>query len=496
MYNTGKKRLILQKQFLGFAWGSGKDKKYFKFLVLPFGLSTAPYVFTKVTRQLVKFWRFQGYKIVTVLDDGILSSFSECETTIVGHIVKHDLLKAGLVPKAEKSLWKPVQEIEWLGFIIDTRHMKLSIPQRKICKLKQGIGELLSSTAPVPVKSLASVVGQTVAMKMVVGTLCQLMTKFLSIQTPQASSWKAPVVLSYLSRDQLQFWAAHIDRLSKCTLCYASIPTRVVYSDASNSGCGGYCVEVGQAISHGQWSALEASRSSTWRELKAVFLVMKSFVSILESHKVKLLTDNQNVESIVSKGSMKADLQALALDIFRLCNEYNIRVDMQWIPRLDNERADYLSKIVDADDWGIQDYVFQHVSAKWGPFDVDRFASYYNTKVVRFNSRFWNPGSDGVDALSVSWGDDNNWIVPPICMTARVLKHMRECHATGTLVIPVWYPANFWPILCPNRVFIPQIKDWMYLPTWKEAYVPSRQFGGLFGVHDLKFNMMALHVEF
>jgi len=31
---------------------------------------------------------------------------------------------------------------------------------------------------------------------------------------------------------------------------------------------------------------------------------------------------------------------------------------------------------------------------------IDRFASYYNTQLPRFNSRFWNPSSEGVDAFT------------------------------------------------------------------------------------------------
>ena len=37
--------------------------KLFVFTVLPFGLSTAPFVFTKVVRPLVKYWRFSSIKI-------------------------------------------------------------------------------------------------------------------------------------------------------------------------------------------------------------------------------------------------------------------------------------------------------------------------------------------------------------------------------------------------------------------------------------------------
>ena len=45
------------QQFLGFAWVFDSKPRYFVFTVLPFGLSTGPYIFTKVIRPLVKHWR-------------------------------------------------------------------------------------------------------------------------------------------------------------------------------------------------------------------------------------------------------------------------------------------------------------------------------------------------------------------------------------------------------------------------------------------------------
>ena len=51
---------------------------------------------------------------------------------------------------------------------------------------------------------------------------------------------------------------------------------RVVYLDASEMGYGGYVVEHGPCVAHGQWSAEEARCSSKWCELSAVHLVLLS----------------------------------------------------------------------------------------------------------------------------------------------------------------------------------------------------------------------------
>ena len=55
--------------FLGCSWIVNGTLKFFKFIVLPFGLSTGPYVFSKI-QALVKHWRGKGLRIFTFLDDG------------------------------------------------------------------------------------------------------------------------------------------------------------------------------------------------------------------------------------------------------------------------------------------------------------------------------------------------------------------------------------------------------------------------------------------
>ena len=101
-------------------------------------------------------------------------------------------------------------------------------------------------------------------------------------------------------------------------------------------------------------------------------------------------TDNKGVATIVKSGSNKFHLHKLAMGIFSLSKEHDIAIDMEWIPRSDNEVADYLSKIVDFDDWGVKDSYFHSLNSIWGPFTVDCFANSVNAKVPRFYSLFFS----------------------------------------------------------------------------------------------------------
>ena len=56
--------------YLGFSWGENVNRKFYIFWVLPFGLASACYIFTKLHRPLVKCWRSLGLHIIYI-DDGI-----------------------------------------------------------------------------------------------------------------------------------------------------------------------------------------------------------------------------------------------------------------------------------------------------------------------------------------------------------------------------------------------------------------------------------------
>ena len=103
--------------------------------------------------------------------------------------------------------------------------------------------------------------------------------------------------------------------------------------------------------------------------------------------------DNQNVLSVLSGGSRVKELQSLALEMFALCVTNCILLEMKWIPRDLNAKADCLSKIIDFDDYALNDDMFRMLDVRWGPQSVDRFACSYNTRLARLNSRFFSAWS-------------------------------------------------------------------------------------------------------
>ena len=125
----------------------------------------------------------------------------------------------------------------------------------------------------------------------------------------------------------------------------------VLTCNASESGYGAHISFGGeQRFRSGMWSSVEQAKSSSFCELMAVCLALKSFQNFFSGKKVKIFSDNQNIVRIVHAGSSIIHLQQIAVDIFSFCMTNSVSFQAQWIPRGANELADYVSCIVDPDD--------------------------------------------------------------------------------------------------------------------------------------------------
>ena len=85
------------RTYLGFQWFYQGNATYFVFNVLPFGLSTTPYIFTKLLKPLIGHWRGSGKRICMFLDDGLGGNSSKQSATVDAKAVKEDLDRLGFV---------------------------------------------------------------------------------------------------------------------------------------------------------------------------------------------------------------------------------------------------------------------------------------------------------------------------------------------------------------------------------------------------------------
>lgn len=100
----------------------------YEFNCLPFGLSSAPYVFTKLLRPVMTYLRSREILSVIYLDDlfCVGDNAEECFKNALFAI--KFLERLGFIINYKKSNLTPSHICRYLGLIIDSKSMKISLP--------------------------------------------------------------------------------------------------------------------------------------------------------------------------------------------------------------------------------------------------------------------------------------------------------------------------------------------------------------------------------
>jgi len=144
---------LLQFRWQGKAW---------QFKVLPFGLSSAPQAFTKLMKPVISSLRKLGIHLALYLDDMII--MAETEEELKQHLATAmtTLVSLGFVITLRKSLLIPGQELEILGFLLDTKRMTIALPQKKLHALMREARKMMNQEETT-VRELAHLLGMMVA---------------------------------------------------------------------------------------------------------------------------------------------------------------------------------------------------------------------------------------------------------------------------------------------------------------------------------------------
>ena len=106
--------------FLGFSWTINDVLRFFIFNVLPFGLRSACFCFTKIIRSFIRRWRSLSHRCFAYIDDGISGHKTRQLCIEASNIQKNDLAESDFIYNIDKSRWDLMQIGQWLGFMIDT----------------------------------------------------------------------------------------------------------------------------------------------------------------------------------------------------------------------------------------------------------------------------------------------------------------------------------------------------------------------------------------
>ena len=217
------------------------------------------------------------------IDDTLLvvASKAECEANVIA--TTSLLRETGVTIHPVKSVFTPVQTIQYIGFMIDARSMTVSLPAEKMEKIRASCRALLQLERPT-IRRVAEVVGQLVAAGPAV-ELGKLYYRVIDNDKSKAlqqtgGNFEATMKLSPLAQEELSWWIANLPSVHKS---FCPTPTAlVIHSEASDEGWGGAIIGQDQKTG-GQWSDAESKMHINEKELYAALLSLQSLAPHLTS---------------------------------------------------------------------------------------------------------------------------------------------------------------------------------------------------------------------
>jgi hypothetical protein len=459
-----------QRKFLKFP----VDGHVYQFKCLPFGLACAPWVFTKTLRPVAAQLRQLGMRLIVYIDDILVLAESQrkAQEHLLGLV--YLLENLGFVINKEKSILDPTQEIEFLGFVINSKTLELSLPQRKIKQIKTDIKQLVKQTS-VPARKLSQLIGRLQAgMKAVPPAPLfyrNLQRSLIEALDQGDQNYTTPTRLSLEAREELTWWMEHLSAWNGKTLL-AEKPVLVIESDASRLGWGAVC---GDIRTGGPWTQAETRYHINCLEAIAAFLALRCFTAQKQNISVLLRIDNMTVVSYVNNlgGTVSTQLNEIVKKMWLWSLNQNIYITAEHLPGVLNCMADQESRtMTDRSDWKLNTWVFQKIQRKWGPLEVDLFASRVTSQLDRFFSWRLDPEAEGMNAFAQDWGKIQGRLYanPPWSLISKVLGRAQEQRVQLVLVAPVWNSQPWYPILLGMLVDYPAL-----IEPAEDLVIPAHQ---------------------
>ena len=436
------------RPFLGFHFA----RKTYTFNSLPFGLATAPFVFTQVIKQLAARWRAFGFRLVPYVDDIIFMCATEVDALTCQLQVVTDLQAAGFIINWKKSQLAPSNTARFLGIVIDTQALKFFVPPDREGALRQHLHSLAAQRSTSAVE-IARVTGMLASMRPALGPASRAFVQGMLAFINDRPSWRKMRPLTAECRADIQFWLQTLHQINGHDITCPATFSAFLHCDASDTAWGAHVrlIPHGFLQAHAQFPTHLRSTSSTHRELTGILWALGLFADHLRHRHVLVHTDNQAAAFIMQKGgSRRTELTTVCQAIMALMLQNMAKLSISWIPREHNALADALSKLSDPDDYSLTTSTFHAVDSAWGPHSIDLFANRSNTQLPRFCSLLYERDAVAIDAFSISWHGENAYAFPPPSLIPAVLSHAATCRTTFTIIIPEWHSAFWWPLLSPS----------------------------------------------
>lgn len=427
----------------------------YQFLTLCFGLTTAPYIFTRLMKPVIARLRQEGIRLVIYLDDILVMAATADLLRLHVRRVVELLASLGWVINWKKSETEPSQVKTYLGVSIDSVKMATCLPEERLRKLTSAVEEMLEANRAhqLTLRQAAKTLGQMSAAAVGI-SLARLKERPLLNAVRHAlmagADWDAPLRLDAETAQACSWWLDQLRQWNGVGLLPGT-PTVWLTTDASEAAQG--CTLRGCGLDLRCQFVIplaQSHRSSNWRELSAILHALRLYAVVLQGKVLLIMSDNTTALACIrNQGSRQLDLNGIAAAIWEIAVRFNIRLLVQYIPGVENVEADRLSRWIVADltGWQLHPAVFLHLQTVWGPFSIDLFASETNHLLPRFFTWIYSEKAEGIDAFRHPW-PRFAYAHPAPALVGRVLeKVQREGVRDLVLIAPDWPTAPWRPVL-------------------------------------------------
>ena len=457
------------KKYLTFQW----EQEFFRFNVLPFGLSSAPRVFTKLLKPIFSKMREEGFCVLGYIDDSLIMGRSESECIQATKRLEELFTSLGFSINREKSSLLPSQQITFLGYILNSVKMTVSPTLKKRDKAVQIMDKLLSESN-LKIRFVASALGFIVDLGKGIEYGANHFRflerdKILALQRVGSLGYEGYMYLSREAKEEIKWWKRNVRHRSKKVRQLQ--PDITLITDASSEGWGAV---YGDEKTGGRWSEEELDDHINVLELRAILLGLQSFFKDKKDIEILIKSDNTTAISYINRmgGSKSSECEVMAKSIWNFCEENEIWIKATYIPGKENIEADFMSRnFTDNTEWTLNPHIFDIICETWGTPEVDMFASRVNHKVDTYVSWGKDPLAIDNDAFTVDW---ERWELiyafPPFSLISKCIRKIRKSKATVILVVPEW-PGQVWF----PKLRKPFLRNSLRFPPRDENLIPPRQ---------------------
>ena len=379
--------------------------KLWQFRALPFGLSTAPWIFTRVMEEVRKLAAVQGITMHMYIDDWLIRAQSPVIVQSQCEWFLHLCARLGLRVNFLKSDLVPAQEFTFIGYRFVTQLHRVFPPLKRVDILVPLLDSFLTSRSHTAFlwERLLGLLASTE--KLVPLGRCHMR----GLQSCLATQWdctsqsqQVPVLVDWEATQDLLWW-------SSPEALRVGVPTHPlqwdlqVFTDSSTTGWGAHCLD--QVVS-GQWSPQELLLHINNLGLLAVYRALLHWQTLVLDKVVLVVTDNTTVVSYINKqgGTRSRSLARTATEMLAYFFGLGVTIRANHIAGKLNVLADSLSRKgqILHTEWSLSPQIFRQICQALGTPHIDLFATSLNTKLPVYVSPYPDPLAWDTDALSMS----------------------------------------------------------------------------------------------